>query len=468
MYLYEKSKRIIKNSEFYICRDDKDKYLGIEGTEADTGLFDGIITTVEGRKVKLCPLTVKNSIALRGLFPFTSPVRNPGTAASIGLGDRLGIASGGHLRLVSDHDVFPVLAQQSIRELNLTGRTYADVLAAAVFAVFQEGYEGGYGADGDHLKTAKEVEYALDNGYTMITLDCSEHIVNDLSRLDEKYAKLDDKIKTEAEKNYLGRKFTLKSGDEISFDSMALKKAVVMYKKAIDHTEYIYTDVLKKRNADVDFEVSIDETLSTTSPQDHFYVANELIKRGIEFTSLAPRFCGEFQKGIDYIGSIDDFISEFSIHARISQSFGYKISVHSGSDKFSIFPYVGKYTGMRFHVKTAGTNWLEAVKIIAMHDPVLYRKIHAFALASFDEACKYYHVGAKKENIPDISKMADQDLPGLFKHNDTRQLIHITYGLILQKSGYRDEFFKKLFEYENEYYQELIKHIGRHLTELGF
>lgn len=468
MYLYEKSKKSINDSVFYICKDDQTKYLGIEGKETDTDLFEGIVTIIEGRDVKLCPLTSKNADALRRLFPFTSPVRNLEKAASIGLGDRLGIASGGHLRLIKDYDVFPVLAQQSIRELNLTGRTYADVLAAAVFAVFQEGYEEGYGADGDHLKTAKEVEYALDNGFTMITLDCSEHIVNDLTGLDEKYMELDEKIRADAEKNYLDRKFLLETGEEVSFDQTALKKAVVMYQKAIDHTHYIYRDILQKRNADVDFEVSIDETLSTTSPQDHFYVANELIKRGIEFTSLAPRFCGEFQKGIDYIGSTDDFITEFSMHAKIAGSFGYKISVHSGSDKFSIFPYVGRYTDKRFHVKTAGTNWLEAVKIIAMHEPGLYRKIHAFALENFDEARKYYHVGAKKENIPDISKMEDKELSSLFSHDDTRQLIHITYGLILQNSGYRDEFFRQLFVYEDEYYQELIKHIGRHLKELGF
>ena len=73
-------------------------------------------------------------------------------------------------------DVYPVLAQQSIRELTLTNRTFADVIAAAAFGVFQEGYRDGYGADGDHLKTKEEIKYALERGCTMITLDCSEHI----------------------------------------------------------------------------------------------------------------------------------------------------------------------------------------------------------------------------------------------------------------------------------------------------
>ena len=113
-----------------------------------------------------------------------SPVVHKGKKVTIGLGDRLGLASPGHIRTVTDLDVFPVLAQQSIRELNLTGRTYDDVISAAAWAVFQQGYKKGYGADGDHLKTAEEVKMALDIGMTMITLDCSDHIDYDAANED--------------------------------------------------------------------------------------------------------------------------------------------------------------------------------------------------------------------------------------------------------------------------------------------
>ncbi len=88
-----------------------------------------------------------------------------------------------HLRLIKGLDIFPVLAQQSIRELNLTGRTYEDVLDATSVAVFQEGYTAGFGADGDHLKTPVEVQMALDKGFTMITLGCSEYIHNQVTSL---------------------------------------------------------------------------------------------------------------------------------------------------------------------------------------------------------------------------------------------------------------------------------------------
>ena len=74
------------------------------------------------------------------------------------------------------------------------------------------------------------------------------------------------------------------------------------------------------------------------------------------------------------------------MHAEIADHFGYKVSVHSGSDKFAVFGIVGKYTKGRYHVKTAGTNWLEAVRVIAEVAPDLYRKMHLFALNNLNEA----------------------------------------------------------------------------------
>ena len=94
---------------------------------------------------------------LRKLFPFTAPSAVLHEKRSLGVGDRLGIASVGHIRAVEPYDAYPVLAQQSMRELNLTGRTYQDVLAAVTFQVLKAGYRRGYGADGDHLKTAEDI-----------------------------------------------------------------------------------------------------------------------------------------------------------------------------------------------------------------------------------------------------------------------------------------------------------------------
>ena len=440
--------------------------------------LSGEIQTIGQVIVKCSPLTVANSLLLRQIFPFTNPVSLADRAVTIGLGDRLGLASPGHIRVIKTCQAAPVLAQQSIRELNLTGRTYADVLAAAVWAVFQENYTDGYGADGDHLKTEPEVRMALDHGYTMITLDCSEKIDNTAADLpdeavDSRYARLDAAIRQHYEALYGGRSIALDPQTEIHFTTGELKRIVLVYHQAILHARDIYIHVIKPEKRMVDFELSIDETLTATSPEAHYLVAAELAAAGVRISSLAPRFYGEFQKGVDYRGDIGRFTSEFDIHVRIARFFGYRISVHSGSDKFSVFPVIGALTGGFFHLKTAGTNWLEAMCVIAGVAPDLYRRMHGYALAHLDEARRYYHVSCEPANIAALDAVSDDELVGFFDHDDSRQLIHITYGLLLQAKNadgswmFRDDFFAVLDRYESVYMDRLSRHIGRHLRELG-
>ena len=279
---------------------------------------------------------------------------------SMGLGDRLGLASPGHLRLVKNTDVRPVLAQQSIRELDLTKRTYEEVMDAASWAVFQEGYHNGFGADGDHLKTEDEVKMALNLGFTMITLDCSEKINNDVpsmsdDEVEKAYDELNVDYRERLEKDYLNREFNA-GRYKITFDGENLQRLALIYGRALEFTGHIFFDIVKPTARAVDFEVSIDETQTPTTPEAHFFVASELEKMDVQVTSVAPRFCGEFQKGIDYIGDLEQFEKELKVHAEIAEHFGYRLSIHSGSDKFKVFPIIGHYTKGRVHVKTAGTN----------------------------------------------------------------------------------------------------------------
>ena len=442
----------------------------------DMRLFSGTQISYKGKMCKLCPLTADNSKSLRQLFDFTNPKSHRERSVTIGLGDRLGIASAGHIRAIRDFDIFPVLAQQSIRELTLTGRTFEDVLAAAVWAVFREGYDKGYGADGDHLKTHAEVAYALESGFSMITLDCSEHIRDTFAFapqqiVDEHYAAIPQDEASALENEYLNRSFSIGCGMTIEFSVADFRRAVLVYLPAVYHAISIYDQHLA--GAGVDFEVSIDETSCATSPQSHFFVANELVRRGADIASIAPRFPGEFQKGIDYIGDIREFERDFRVHAGIAEKFGYKISVHSGSDKFSIFPIVGKLTGNKYHLKTAGTSWLEAIRIVAKTAPDLYREIHGFALEHLQEAKKYYYTTEDAANITGITGVCDADLPGFLDNEDARRVLHITYGLILQAntdsgaSLFRDRLYAVLREHEAEYIETLERHIGSHLAALG-
>ncbi|NLZ89643.1 MAG: hypothetical protein GX916_09110, partial [Clostridiales bacterium] len=240
-----------------------------------------------------------------------------------------------------------------------------------------------------------------------------------------------------------------------------------IYGEAVEFAASVWDEFFADGCARADFEMSIDETELPTTPAQHFFVAAELQRRGVRLATMAPRFCGEFQKGIDYIGDKAQFEREIITHAAIARHFGYKLSIHSGSDKFSVFPLIGKHTQGRFHVKTAGTNWLEAMRIVAEHDPALYRRAHAFAAQHVEEARKYYHVKLDMAQVPDLAGLKDHELPALFDMEDPRQLIHITYGLILSDPGLHGALYSFWDTRADAYAAALEKHIGKHLSMLG-
>ena len=132
--IYPKSADEAEETACAVVRGPEGKRLAVLGRE--TARFSG----EAGDGLLLCPLTANNAKELMRLFPYTKPQSHRGHPFSIGLGDRLGLATPGHVRAIAGFDVFPVFAQQSIRELKLTGRSFSDVIASAAFGVFQEGY----------------------------------------------------------------------------------------------------------------------------------------------------------------------------------------------------------------------------------------------------------------------------------------------------------------------------------------
>ena len=475
--IYPESVNATDDISCFMARTDEGKRLIVTGgTKSDT--FEGNKSDIGGLSVKSCPLSVNNSKALQCIFDYTVPVSAKGHDISMGLGDRLGLASAGHIRLMKQHNIFPILAQQSIRELNLTMRTYENVLSDAVWAVYQEGYKKGFGADGDHLKTPDEVKMALGCGYTMITLDCSEHIDNAIESLSgdalkEKYNELPEEARNYWQPKYMGKVFALKDGTEIVIGDEEYMKTVLTYAEAISFAQGIYNDYIKDYEREIDFEISIDETESATTLQAHFMIANEFADRGVKMLNMAPRFCGEFQKGIDYRGDIEQFTKELYVHFAISTHFGYRISVHSGSDKFSIFPIVGEISKGKYHIKTAGTNWLEAMRVISEVNPGLFRNMYEHALLRLPDAKKFYHISTEPDMVPSINEMSDEELPHLLNAEESRQAIHVTYGYLLcdkKADGsymFRDEFFETMNRFEDAYYSALQKHIGYHVECLN-
>jgi hypothetical protein len=181
-----------------------------------------------------------------------------------------------------------------------------------------------------------------------------------------------------------------------------------------------------------DFEVSVDETETPTSHAEHIFVVKELQRLGVVWQSLAPRFVGRFEKGVDYIGDAAAIRADVAVHTAISRAFGpYKISLHSGSDKFSIYDLVATETRGLVHLKTAGTSYLEALRAVAEVSPALFRGIYAYSRERYGEDRASYHVSAQIERTPTPDGVADPDLVGLLDDFDVRQVLHVTFGSVL-------------------------------------
>jgi hypothetical protein len=484
--IYPKSFLSRNKLRYGLVRTSGGKKLLVLGEKSDV-----LADPFEGRSyhdsstLKVCDLSAENTACLMDLFPFTKPISLRRYPITMGAGDRLGVATPGHIRAVRKFKVRPVLAQQSVRENRQTGRNFKEVVLDAAWAVFQENYEDGYGADGDHLKSLEEVEEALHAGVSMITLDLSEklnlevfHYSKDLVK--QKFRDEIDEGDAEALLHlFLDKEFLLKGpqGESpLHFDEESAKRNVLLFHNAIDFTEEVYQYIFSwsGNRRLIDFEISIDETPFPTSPENHLFFIIALNHRGVRIDSLAPRLIGEFQKAVDYRGNLSDFRRQFYQHVLIAQDYGgYKISIHSGSDKFSVFPHVGELAKGGLHLKTAGTSWLEALRLIATFSPSLYRKMHQFALSIFGEAARLYHVTTDLKRIPELETLHDDELPSLLEQDDPRQLLHITYGYLLNakdengKNLFRDEVYDILSHCEEDYWSLLEKHIEKHLKLLG-
>ncbi len=428
--------------------------------------------------VATAELTQKNAVALHALFPWTAPTSLRERRTTIGMGDRVGVATPGHIRAVRQFDAAPVLAQQSVRENDFIGRTFDDVVANATWGVFQEGYRDGYGADGDHLKNVSSIDIALSSSMPMITLDLTEVMRPEVAQWSDAevlsaFGELEDAFRDRVDHEYVGQTFAVGTdGDgnkvEIHFTTADARRCAVMYGPALTFSSRVNDHLDRATDGAYDLEISIDETTTPTLPAHHLFIARELQHRGVLVNSLAPRFIGDFQKAVDYIGDVAEFERQFRVHCLIARSYGnYKISVHSGSDKFAVYPIVGRETGLRLHLKTSGTSWLEALRTIAVHDPALYRRIHRFVLQYYPTALRFYHITADFDAITPPDSVDDADLPAYLDDANARQMLHISYGGILQNRELAAALYDALFRYEEEYAQLLVDHFERHIGPLG-
>jgi hypothetical protein len=381
-----------------------------------------------------------------------------GLTRSFGFGDRLGLATSGHIAAVKGSGLAPVFAQQSVRENARTGRSPQQVMDDAQRAVDEMEWDAPWGADADHLKTVDDLLPFIQAGYTFFTVDPGAYVDNKADT--DSLATLKEKARN-SNLDQLSELYLRSTEDQAwgVFDQKLLLQAQVKYGQAIQHTMAMYHRLTQLKD-NFDFEVSVDETDSPTSPLEHFFIASELCRQGVRFTSLAPRFIGRFEKGVDYLGNLTELDAELGKHAAVTAHFGtYKLSLHSGSDKFSVYPLIVKHWGERLHIKTAGTSYLEALRTLAAVEPVLFERIWMLALDRYPADRITYHVSADLEKVP-----VGASMPALLDDFHAREILHVTFGSALVQFG--AEIKAALASHSQEYNANLQKHFKKHLDFL--
>ena len=262
---------------------------------------------------------------------------------------------------------------------------------------------------------------------------------------------------------------------------------------AIKEAGRIYRHIAERKGAD-NFvtEVSMDEVAVAQTPDEVKYILTELAKEKVPLQTFAPKFTGRFNKGVDYVGDLAQFEREFEedlqVLAWAVKELGLpanlKLSIHSGSDKFSIYPIMGrlirKYDA-GIHIKTAGTTWLEEISGLSLADPAalaLAKKIYRIALTRMDELTVPYAtvIDVDKSKLPDpgdVDGWDAQTFAKTLRHDEAeplynpsfRQLIHVSFKVAAEL---KDEYIPALERSADVIGREIEANIGDRHVKLLF
>lgn len=416
------------------------------------------------------------------------PVSALGLNPSFGFGDRTGLATPGHVAAMRQDGsgIQPIFPQQSIREMSRTGRTPAEVMGDALAGAAAAGWTAITGADADHLKTPEDVDVTAAAGFVFFTIDPSGAV----DQRADNYSEAELRAKFAAVRGstpwyetYLGRSFRLPTGTTVVLDEHACMRAAVKYgaaiAQAVSLSDYIRR-VQEAAGRDHEIELSVDETDQPTTLAEHWIIADQCRAAGMRLVSLAPRFIGDFEKGVDFIGDLAALERSLADHAAIARLAGpYKLSLHSGSDKLSMYALLSRATSGLFHVKTAGTSYLEALRVAARCDEQLFRRIIDFARSVYDTDKATYHVSATLASAPPQELISsprelerhylelwDEVPEGRGFTKPGRQILHCTFGSTLRHPQLGAELKAILQAHPDTYSEVLADHFGRHLRPL--
>ena len=408
---------------------------------------------------------------------------------SFGIGDRFAHQGEAQLKaLIKASEVLGIeivpVWNKSNREHTFIGSTPADTRKEADAAVKALDYKGQYFVDADHINL-NNVDKFIDAS-DFFTIDVADYIGKRAEQAD-----IDAFVA--ANMKYTGKLQI--PGIKAPFDvSKELLQGIAeKFLYAVQDAGKIYRHVENVKGAE-NFvaEVSMDEVNDAQSPVEMFFILSAIAAEKIPAQTIAPKFTGRFNKGVDYVGDLAQFAKEFEEDLLVVdfavKEFGLpenlKLSVHSGSDKFSIYPAIGellrKYD-KGIHVKTAGTTWLEEIIGLAMSNDSeaidLVKAIYSGALGRFDEVSAPYAtvIDIKKNGLPtnkEIEPWTGEKIANTLRHipdhpdynPNFRQLVHVSFKVAAE---YGAEYTDALVKHKEIVEQQVIENIyERHIKRL--
>ena len=372
---------------------------------------------------------------------------------------------------------------KSYREHQIVHTTPDDVRIEADAATKELGWTGQYFVDADHvgLKTVDSFMAASD----FFTLDVADFIGEKASN--------DDIAKfVESNKKYIGELKVPNINEPFTVTEELIRSCAEQYLFAVQEADRIYKHITTSKPADeCVVEVSMDETANPQTPVELFFILSAIAQNGIPAQTIAPKFTGRFNKGVDYVGNVEQFTKEFEQDIAVInfavKEFGLlenlKLSVHSGSDKFSIYKPIAaalKKFNAGLHLKTAGTTWLEELIGLAESGGSgleIAKRVYVNALSRFDELCKPYAsvIDIDPSKLPHGNEVKDwngkkytdtlrHDLSNPDYNLNFRQLLHVGYKVAVEMG---DRYYQALKDNEEIIAKNVSENIfERHLKPL--
>ena len=337
---------------------------------------------------------------------------------------------------------------KSHREHTIIGTKPADTRKEAIDAVKALQWDGPYYVDADHIGPGNVDQFIESSDF--FTLDVADFIAQPADKADvdafvKKYSKYIGPLAID------GIEHTLDITEE------RIRAIAGKFLLSVKQAGGIYRHIEEVKGAGSFItEVSMDETDQPQTPVEMLFILAAIADEGIPAQTIAPKFTGQFNKGVDYVGDVTAFAKEFeedlAVVAFAVKEFGLpdnlKLSIHSGSDKFSIYAPIAealKKFDAGLHVKTAGTTWLEELIGLAMAAPdglSIAKEVYAKALHRFGELCGPYATvididTAELPTAEQVDTWDGQSFASALRHDQSceqynpnfRQLLHVAYKI---------------------------------------